>query len=51
MWSTIDGEHELLTEAWATPGSCSIENLHRKLDAFRLWVTTVLAVDSARSHG
>lgn len=50
LWSPIDGEHELRTEAWAPPGLASDANLERSLQAFRGWVNGVLVDDSTDNH-
>lgn len=49
-WSPIDAEYELGTEAWAPPGMSSDEKLQQSLDAFRAWVTAVLAANVSQDH-
>src|SRR5437899_3000201 len=50
VWSRIDAENELRTEAWASPGSASDANLAKSLDEFTTWVRSVLSNDPTDDH-
>ena len=51
VWSAIDGENELRTEPWASPGSSTEQSLRAALDAFRRFAQTLLATPSGSDHG
>jgi hypothetical protein len=51
VWSPIDGEHMLRTEAWAPVGSSTEESLASVVKDFRSFVGEILAADTGPEHG
>ena len=50
VWSGIDGENELRTEAWAPVGIASEQSLRAVVKAFTSFVEGVLAADTGAEH-
>lgn len=50
MWSPLDGELELRTEAWAPPGAATDQSLASAVAEFDGWVREVLASDESQDH-
>jgi hypothetical protein len=41
-WVSLDHEHELRTESWASPGASTPESLARSVASFRSWIDSAL---------
>ena len=51
VWSPIDGQNELRTEAWAPAGASTEESLASVLKVFTSFVEELLAADTGPEHG